>query len=183
MFNLKNSLSFDRICMIIQLKPFEDISMTKYFLILFCMLGLACKSTNQTTENPPITIPDDFSFSLERTGCHGQCPIFSMTVMGNGDVFYQGEAFVPNVGKYTKNIGPETVKAIIEEVEKVNYWRLNEMYNDPQIMDLPSCITSCTMNEKSHKVVNRFNAPDKLIQFEKKIEELVGQDGYVKMKK
>ena len=154
-----------------------------YIVIIISFIGSSCKSSGSAAESEPRKIPEDFSLMMKRTGCHGECPIYEVAVSADGTVLFQGEAFVEMKGRYTKTVDVETLGALISELKKADFWSLNEKYDNPQIMDLPSCTITCNMDGKSHTVLNRFDAPEKLDNLQTKIDEIIGKDGFQKVTK
>jgi hypothetical protein len=55
----------------------------------------------------------DVSFRMERGFCHGECPIYSVEVLGNGTVFYNGERYVRIEGPQTGFITPDQVLELL----------------------------------------------------------------------
>ena len=53
---------------------------------------------------------------LERTACFGTCPVYSLVVLNNGKVIFNGERFTAVQGKKEFEIPPESVNAIEAEL-------------------------------------------------------------------
>ena len=82
--------------------------------------------------------------SINRTVCHGQCPMYKATFMDNGEVEYIGRRFVDNIGTYKTVITAEEVEETIKQIEVADYFSLDSLYPTP-IADFPSCITEAQL--------------------------------------
>jgi Domain of unknown function (DUF6438) len=56
-----------------------------------------------------VTDPQDVLVKLERTSCFGECPVYSVTIDGRGNVTYDGEQFVRVKGRATGRISVSRV--------------------------------------------------------------------------
>lgn len=156
--------------------------MMKFWIFLFLVSGLfACKSSKNASEKS--VLPEDFELVIQKTGCHGRCPVYTLSVSASGKTQYQGEAFVNKMGRYEKNLPKETLIALVAELEQAGFWEMEDEYNNPAVMDLPSVITTCTMNGRTKKVVNRFEAPEIVSALQEKLDRLIGEDGYQQAEK
>jgi hypothetical protein len=68
---------------------------------------------------------------LERSGCYGDCPIYTVEVHGNGDVVYQGSCHVLVVGHHQWRIEPAEVVALMGQVRAADFWSLKRRYAAP----------------------------------------------------
>ena len=73
------------------------------FTILLIISALGMTSVNAQDSKSNIAI------TLERTACFGTCPIYTITILENGDVLYDGKDFVAVKGGQKTEIDPETV--------------------------------------------------------------------------
>src|SRR4051812_14581782 len=64
--------------------------------------------------------------TLERTGCFGPCPIYRLTLHGDGTVVFEGKRFVKSTGTFTAHIAPEQVRRLVEDFKKVDYFSLRD---------------------------------------------------------
>ncbi|MFZ0863707.1 MAG: DUF6438 domain-containing protein, partial [Candidatus Sulfotelmatobacter sp.] len=56
-----------------------------------CVFLLVFSLQLSTQSNAPAA---DFSLTLERTGCEGFCPWYSVAILSDGSVHYEGKAYV-----------------------------------------------------------------------------------------
>jgi len=131
---------------------------------------------------PQPTNFNDVIITLERTGCYGTCPIYELTISGDGNVTYKGEGFVNVTGTHTAQITQEEVKELIDEFYKIEYFSLKDSYEEYRVTDMPSTITSITINGRT-KTVRHYhgdkNAPKELTELERKIDEITNSKQWV----
>ena len=68
------------------------------------------------------------SVILERQGCFGTCPSYSVTVRGDGGVDYDGGGFVDVVGTHHYQIPPGEAAALIERLRGRDLWSMQSHY-------------------------------------------------------
>lgn len=115
--------------------------------------------------------------TLERTGCYGVCPAYSLTIYGNGMVVYNGLYHVNITGKRISNISEGEVRQLISEFEKIDYFSLNES-DFIRILDVPEITTSLTINEKT-KTIRHTGGSKELFELEDKIDEIVNSSQWI----
>lgn len=121
------------------------MNVLKYWgLLIFVILGAVSVSAQDTAANAAIT--------LERTGCRGTCPAYTVTILEDGTVIYNGERSVAVTGEQTIEIDPETVTAMVEAFANAGYFDWDEAYTEQTVSDLPSVITSVTRDGQTHRI-------------------------------
>lgn len=113
-------------------------------LLLLFILGVASVSAQETGKNVVIT--------LERTACFGSCPIYTVSILEDGTVLYDGKDFVTVKGEQTNQIAPETVAAMVEAFQSAGYFDWKEVYDTQSVTDLPVVITSVTRDGQTHRI-------------------------------
>jgi hypothetical protein len=91
--------------------------------------------------------------TLERTACHGTCPVYTLSIFQDGKVEYDGLDFVQVKGKQTGSITPEQVKELLSTFKDADYTNLKDEYKAP-VTDLATTITSFTQDGKTKTVSN-----------------------------
>jgi hypothetical protein len=146
-------------------------------VLLTLVIGLARSAAAQET-----TAPADTVIRLQRTACYGSCPIYSVTIDARGAVTYDGEKFVRVVGRQTARVAPSVVASLLTSAERIRFFDLRDAYrviNNPDgtvlmVTDLPTTITTMTVNGRTKRVENYVGAPDELAAFERAIDEAAG---------
>ena len=149
--------------------------------ILYFLLCLTLVACNVPTPAQPTPTPDYSTLvvTMERTPCFGTCPVYQLTIRGDGSVAYQGEMFVAVEGAQTAAISAEQIQALVTAIEAADFFSLADDYSAPAT-DLPSTIISVTFNGQS-KQVNHYGvcgladidaAPKGLCDLEKTIDDV-----------
>lgn len=136
------------------------------WLVLLAGLLTACASTpqpNNQHELPHVVI------TLERTPCYGFCPVYKLTILGDGTVIYDGRQFVKVEGRREAKISTKDVAMLIKRFQEIDYFSLKESYTRP-VTDLSTTVTSLTLGDRSKTVRNYAGAPRELIELEKLID-------------
>jgi hypothetical protein len=98
----------------------------------------------------------------QRTPCFGRCPVYTATIFADGRVEYDGQRFVPLLGKHTLSLPPATVAAMLAEAKRINFAELPERYMG-HTSDLPATIiTVHPAGQALHAVYASENIPASL---------------------
>lgn len=116
--------------------------------------------------------------TLERTSCFGNCPDYSVTLLGDGRVFYEGRNFVRVKGIRQGSVDTGQLQALVDDFEKAGFFGFNDEYT-AQVSDLPTKTTSISIGGEYKKVINYYGAPQILTQLEDKIDEVAGTRKWV----
>jgi hypothetical protein len=130
---------------------------------------------NENYQNAKIT--------LKRSACFGTCPVYSIIINGDGVVNYQGEKYVKQLGDIKTTIPPSKVKTLIDTLLKEDYLNLADSYNKMEMTDMPSVITSLTINGKTKSIEHYLgdrSAPEKLTKLEDNIDAAVNSLQWIK---
>jgi hypothetical protein len=147
-------------------------------LIVFAGYLLVQKLTRQTV----IPVDAPFSITLERTPCFGRCPVYRISVDGNGRVTYFGEMFVAVEGGQTAQLTHEQIRRLARELERVDFFSLQDMHTDMSATDMPSAITTLRLDGETKTITHYygdFSAPDKLTTLENLIDEVTNAAQWV----
>jgi hypothetical protein len=120
--------------------------------------------------------------SLERTVCFGRCPVYTLSISGDGTVVYTGGGYVQTRGRQEIKISQAQVQELLAFFEKVGYFALNPDYTTYEITDLPYVTTSLTLGDQDYSIRHYLgdrSAPDKLTLLEGKIDEVVNTDQWI----
>lgn len=153
-------------------------------------LGFKVVSGEKITQ----TIPADLNVTLQRGACFGTCPKYSINLKANttvgdkiittGTVTYDGKQFVCVKGiKYSYNLPQNTLQQLVSEINKANFFSLNERYDVEQATDLPNATITVTMNGQTKTIYHYygdFSAPEGLTQLEDKIDALLNSNQWIK---
>ena len=117
----------------------------------------ASSSANIAPEAPPRAgadaSPDGAVIRLERTACLGTCPVYTVEVHGDGEVIYEGTAFVGVKGRETKRISAKDARALFTLAEDGAFFQMADRY-ELFITDNPSAVVTVTMGGRTKAVVD-----------------------------
>lgn len=126
----------------------------------------ACKSTSNTTARA-LKGNKPFVISLERTPCFGTCPVYKVSIHSDGKIEYSGKDFSNPKGEYETYIPLTDVEVLRKAIIEANFVNLADTYDNMYISDLPSVITTLTVEGKQVKSIkNRYNPPPQLVKLE-----------------
>jgi hypothetical protein len=159
-------------------------------LVLFMALSMGCITTGKNLgENAakeelssPVS-PEKLVITLERTGCYGNCPVYSLTINGEGTVVYHGKDFVKTKGVKETTISMESIYQILAEFEEAEYFSLKESYIGFGKSDMPHANTSISLGNRTKSIKHYLgdqNAPKKLTELENQIDEIVNSAQWIK---
>ncbi len=140
-------------------------------LLLAGVIAIAASCSNQKSVNKPAKQGDEIFASIERTACFGKCPIYVLSVYKNGYVTYNGKQFVDHEGLFYTNVEQAVLDSIAAHAMAINYFGLQDEYDSP-ITDVPSTITTLSIDGKTKRIKNRRGGPKSLYDYEKYLDGL-----------
>ena len=157
--------------------------MRKCLLAVTILIAVTVIATGCTrTQTPRPNNLEDVVITLERTACFGTCPIYILTIYGDGTVVYEGISFVKVEGVITTSISEDKIKQLVSEFQKIDYFSLKDNYEEHNATDMPSTITSYTVDGKK-KTVSHYHgdlsAPKQLAELENRIDGIVNSHQWV----
>jgi len=84
--------------------------------------------------------------TLERTGCFGSCPGYSVEIHGDGTVIFTGKSFVVVAGEHRDRLSPEQVSELIDAFRAADYFSLEDDYSYG-MTDNPTYLTSFRVDQ------------------------------------
>ena len=152
--------------------------MNRFYLLFLCVL-FACGSSKNSTETKVKELKKELIISFQRTPCYGTCPIYKMEILSDGSAFYHGERFVDRIGDYEFTVSQETINYILKKAVEIGFFELEDIYT-ANITDLPKTITFIKNGKDEKRVIDYYDAPKGLKEFESLVD---GCIDYRRMKK
>jgi hypothetical protein len=133
--------------------------------ILTAALGLfaSCFSTKSISQSEQGEKQDTL-LVLRQTACFGTCPIYTFTILKNGDATYYGIEHVAHVGKFAGKVSDSD----LDQIEKLTKeLKIKEMKNEytGYATDLPSTYLTYYFEDQTKKIYAYQNIPDNFIQY------------------
>lgn len=150
--------------------------------ILLAASFAGCSASSPASPTGPIPSASD-SIELGRGPCFGTCPIYTVTVRGDGRVRFVGERFVEQTGVHTRTVDAADVAALFAAADRIEFFDLpaditpaNEAAcGSAWTTDMPSATVAIDWAERDHDVHHYHGcprAPDRLTAFEERIDEV-----------
>ncbi len=174
------------------------------FMLLLCatLLILACggdsvRNGNLAAGPTPNAVPSDTLITLERGSCFGPCPIYKLAISADGVVVFEGKRYVKTTGLARGQISQESLRQLISEFEKIDYFSLSDNYGEVTVIDKsskvhcpesstdrPSATTSIRVNGRSKSVYHYYGCEGtgkltELKALESKIDEVADSQRWV----
>jgi TATA-box binding protein (TBP) (component of TFIID and TFIIIB) len=113
--------------------------------------------------------------TLHRSSCLGRCPVYNLTIYGNGSVIYDGKDNVNVTGVQRTNISEEAIQDLLVEFKKISYFSLNETeIASHVVVDVPTATTSLRVNGVTQTILHyETTEPAGLTDLEDMIDEVV----------
>ena len=83
-------------------------------IMLCIMFSISSVTAQDSNANVALT--------LERTACFGTCPVYTVNILEDGTVTYEGQDFVNVTGKQTAEIPAESVGLMVNAFENAGYF-------------------------------------------------------------
>lgn len=123
-----------------------------------------------------------FSVSLERTACFGRCPIYTVTVYGDGRTVFVGKRFVAATGERRARLSRSRVADLRAAVTRARVFTLQDRYDEMRITDLPSIKLTFRVGPRTKRIYHYLgdrSAPERLRRLECQIDRLARTSRWV----
>jgi hypothetical protein len=129
---------------------------------------VAAQPKGTTKANIPEGTDANLIAKINRTPCYGKCPVFTIELFNNGIVKYHGVAYVDKKGNFTAKASAEFIKTIQDKALSIKYLALENKYPiaPVAIADLPVTTTYIRLGNVGKQIIDNFDAPRELIDFE-----------------
>lgn len=141
-------------------------------LAIFAIVALlpACKAILKDTKLEDL----DKVVSMNMGPCYGNCPVYTLTVYGNGVVAYQGERFTDRKGVYIRDIGRPALKALKQELVAANLWKFPNAFKS-QIPDLPTVTIEYFEDGQTKVIRGKDGRPPQVLRIQELLEQIANE--------
>jgi len=154
------------------------MTMKNIILLAIIVLLSSCKakqlveqSDNQMMEAE--IAEEDVAMSLRKGPCYGKCPVFEMTILGNGKATYEGKRFTDKLGTYEKQLSDAEYNTLLQAFRNSDFDTYPEAFKS-MVPDLPLVVIG--YNGKTVK--GKEDRPEKLMALEKRMEMVANTEGW-----
>lgn len=88
--------------------------------------------------------------SLARLACFGSCPVYTVTIFGDGRVVAEGTSTVERLGKHQWSIDPELAQRVLAHFVEVDFFSLETSVSG--VTDLPSTRLQALLASRAFKL-------------------------------
>lgn len=109
------------------------------------------------------------SITLERGMCYGTCPVYSLTLSGNGTVIYDGQMFVKDTGVRDGTINASVFSNLTDQFDTAGFYQMKDAYTAYDITDMPTATLTIRKMNLTKQIVHYYgdlSAPKILTQLE-----------------
>ena len=149
-----------------------------FLLLVILLAGLLASCAPGAADQAPVEL-----ITLERAPCFGTCPVYTLSIHGDGTVEYNGLDFVEVTGPQTATIDPAAVQALGDAMAEAGYFDWQDAYLDYQVTDLPYATSSVTLSDGTTKRIEHYygdsSAPEALTELETLIDETANTQQWI----
>ncbi len=113
----------------------------------------------------------------------GRCPIYRVTITGDGQVSYDGQRFVAVTGHRTRAIAPAEVEALARAFERAGFFSLKDGYR-AHVTDLPAYRLTLSADGRTKTVTDyggrMIGMPQAVSDLEQRVDDTAGTQMWVK---
>ena len=137
----------------------------------------------------------EIRLSLERTRCLGSCPIYSVTLSGDGRVVYRGTDHVAVTGIQETAISDDDLIVLVNEFLRAHFFDAKDAYRERELISLeperkylllnevvtdrPSTILSLKLGDREKRVILYHNYPAELYDLAGLVDRMSGVTKWV----
>lgn len=100
---------------------------------------------------PAIRPDSKVIISLERTGCFGSCPSYTVAVSTTGIVF-EGRGFVVAAGKHTDTVDADEVRTLAKRFVETDFYSMDDSYS-ASVTDNPTNVLAISIDGHRSKLL------------------------------
>jgi hypothetical protein len=122
---------------------------------------------------------------MSRGSCFGSCPVYTVTIHGNGTAEYSGEQGVNIKGNRSTAINSSQIKQLLSQLDHINFFSLEDTAFE-KCNDTPSVAVSVSLDGRSKRVISDaycVGAPlgpqAQLVSLTRQIDKAIGSEAWV----
>lgn len=102
-------------------------------------------------------VPPISRIGLERTGCFGTCPSYTVVIHADGSFVYTGERYVERLGEHTGTVPTWLLDQVLRYIADSGFMALADTY-ESGTLDTPSAYLLVEWGDTTKVVLDHFNA-------------------------
>jgi hypothetical protein len=134
-------------------------------------------------DDPVVPVPTEADLQglhvvLQRGGCYGTCPVYTLTIEGDGGVTFEGQYFTQVKGTATAKISTADLLAIVSEVRKTGFFSLQDSYT-ADVTDNPTYWLTVQLGGQSKTVKDYVAGPVRLDMLLDRIDQIADSGQWI----
>ncbi len=154
-----------------------DIGKLAIIIILTSFAIMGCKSSKQGTVKTNSKQADEVVYFLKKGACFGRCPIYSLSIYGNGLAEYNGERFTDMLGKYQKKLSQSQLSDLEDLFGSTDFSGFQSYY-ESMIPDLPSTTVGYLIGDSLSTFAGKEERPVALKKLQYALENITEGDDW-----
>ena len=137
----------------------------------------------------------DVAITLKRGVCYGPCPVYTVTIHGDGSVVFEGEGCVDAIGEHRGQVPPEVVFDLFRRALEMGFFEMRHEYMGGPTYELdaegnvqeqfrcptdhPQYEVTIRVGQRSKSVTNYYYEPRRLRSLQKTIGKVAGTERWI----
>jgi len=138
--------------------------------LLITLPGMARQKKHRKVQPAATTIR---SITMERSGCYGRCPAYTISIDKSGTAHYRGILFTADSGSFVKKAGAKKAEQIFSKTIANRVDTCQDTYK-AMAVDLPGLILTIEYAGKTKTIQNANYGPSVLRQLYQSLDSLTG---------
>ena len=131
---------------------------------------------------PPLVKPTSaVTLTLQRSGCYGSCPAYTVSLSTTG-ILFEGKYYVVATGKHTAPVDPDQVRALAKRFNEANFYTMAPEYQ-AGVTDCPTYILTAEIDGHKKSVLDYVGAwegmPAVVTDLEEAVDKLAQTDRWI----
>jgi len=133
------------------------VAMCLFFGVYSCKIKR--KTENSKTQK-------ELVISMRKTACYGSCPVYTLKLFSNKEIYFIGESYTEKIGKYYNSLTENEYNLLIQAFLAADFFNFKNEYTG-NITDMPTTYITFNYNGQTKTIKDYYSAPAKLKQLEK----------------
>ncbi|NQW30460.1 MAG: hypothetical protein HQ472_08105 [Ignavibacteria bacterium] len=129
--------------------------LTLAIVSLFTITTIGCSCADSCVKG---LTKDNYSITITKGACFGQCPVFTGTIYGDGKVVFEGVKNVEHEGTFDGTISTEDLCALVEQVKNNGLDTFQKEFID-NVPDAPLTVISIQNGTKRNTIQWKIGTP------------------------
>lgn len=149
--------------------------MKQYQIIIFVLAFLtqACLDSTKSLK----VKESQKVIEMSKKPCLGTCPVYDLVIYETGIATFRGIQNTDRLGLYSKKIGQEKVRQLINECTAANLWQFQEVYKS-NVSDLPTVSITYYEGKEKKTIAGKRNRPLPVLKIEEMLDEVAFSSGW-----